>query len=107
MHKLLIAAVMALGATGPALANCYEDIGCDDSEYFTKSDLRELSCQALWEVRNGIYFQNGYCFKTKKAIRFFGNDECEYDDAADISFNKYEQRNISTITSVESQKGCN
>lgn len=107
MRRLLLAAMLAGAATGPALANCYEDIGCSDSDYYRKSDLRELDCDVLWELRNEIYYENGYCFKTKKAIRFFGNDECEYDDAEDIRFNRYEQRNISTIASVEKELQCN
>jgi hypothetical protein len=106
MRGLVIAALIALSATGPALADCWDDIGCSDSDYYSKSDLRDLDCDVLWEMRNEIYAENGYCFKTKKAIKFFGNDECEYDDAADIEFNKYEKRNISTIAAVEKSEGC-
>ena len=41
----------------------------------------------LWEVRNWIYKENGYCFHTPKAIKAFGNAGCKYDDAADVPLN--------------------
>jgi hypothetical protein len=34
------------------------------------------SCQDLWTERNGYYQANGYCFKTARAIRYFGNGGC-------------------------------
>ena len=63
-----------------ARANCYETIGCSDGQYFKGSDLKQLSCQSLWEVRNWIYTEKGYCFKTPKTIAAFGNAGCLYDD---------------------------
>ena len=84
MHKLLIAAVVTLLSAGQAMANCYELIGCDDSDRFRRADLRKLSCQALYEVRNGIYFQNGYCFKTDRALDIFGDAGCWVDEQEDV-----------------------
>jgi len=89
-----------------AAANCYEIIGCSDSEYFKPSDLKKLGCQPLWEVRNWIYKENGYCFKTPKAIKAFGNAGCLYDEAADVPLNKFEKYNVGAIKKVETQKGC-
>ena len=108
-QALLVLAFSVLASllfAAPAQAACYEDIGCTDEDVFDEDDLEDLKCSALWELRNVIYFDNGYCFKTKRAINFFGNDECEYDDAEDIEFSKVEQRNINTIVSVEDDKGC-
>jgi hypothetical protein len=55
------ASVMAAGlglfllfAPGPAHANCYELIGCTNKDYFKAAQLKQLSCQILWEVRNTI-----------------------------------------------------
>ncbi|MHB1104193.1 MAG: YARHG domain-containing protein [Devosia sp.] len=106
MHKLAIALGIVLLTSGSAMANCYEIIGCTDEDVFRKSDLRTFSCSTLWELRNTIYFEHGYCFKTKRAINFFGNDECYIDDAEDIDFNSIEETNIARISSVEKQKGC-
>lgn len=106
MHKLAIALGIVLLTGGSARANCYEIIGCTDEDVFRKSDLRTFSCSTLWELRNTIYFEHGYCFKTKRAINFFGNDECYIDDAEDIDFNSVEQTNIARISAVEKQRGC-
>lgn len=106
MYKTLIAAAVTLLTSSQAMAWCYEDIGCDDSDRFTRSDLRQLSCQALYEVRNGIYFQHGLCFTTKRALNTFGDDGCYVDDPADVELNRTERYNITTIAAVERQKGC-
>lgn len=58
------------------------------------------------EVRNWIYKENGYCFKTPKAIKVFGNAGCLYDNAADVPLNKFEKYNVNVIKKVEKQKGC-
>lgn len=109
---VLVAAGIVAGLTGlaagpqRAAANCYEIIGCSDSNYFKISDLKKLGCQPLWEVRNWIYKERGYCFKTPKAIKTFGNAGCLYDDAAQVPLNKFEKYNVSAIKKVEKQKGC-
>lgn len=105
-RTLLIAAAM-LASTGTAMANCYENIGCDDSEYFSRGDLRQLSCQSLWEVRNLIYQQNGYCFSTARAQRAFGNDGCYITKQSQVRLNAFERENVAEIAAVEKAKGCN
>ncbi|WP_431557063.1 YARHG domain-containing protein [Methyloceanibacter sp.] len=100
------AIALAVAAT-PALANCYELIGCTDKDYFKPYHLKQLGCQPLWDVRNTIYKENGYCFKTAKAIKYFGNAGCLYDNAADVPLSNVERHNISAITKVERSKGCN
>lgn len=106
MRRLALALGIALLTSGSAMADCYEIIGCSDEDVFRKSDLRKFSCSTLWELRNTFYYEHGYCFKTKKAKAFFGNDECYIDDAEDIDFNEVEETNISRIVAVERQKGC-
>jgi len=49
--------------------NCYELIGCTDSGYFQPAQLNQISCELLWEMRNTIYKERGYCFYTQKANR--------------------------------------
>ena len=41
-------------------------------------------CDDLWVQRNSIYKAYGYCFKTPKAINYFGNAGCQYDNEGDI-----------------------
>ncbi|PXA99054.1 YARHG domain-containing protein [Nostoc sp. 3335mG] len=96
-----------LAGVNAAFANCYEVIGCDDSDYFARGDLRQLSCQSLWEVRNWIYKQNGYCFSTQRAKASFGNAGCWITDQGQVKLNVYERENVATIAQVEKAKGCN
>ncbi len=90
----------------PAHANCYEQIGCTNSDYFEPWQLKRFSCQILWEVRNTIYKENGYCFHTPKAIKVFGNAGCLYDDADAVPLNAAERANVSAIKKAEAKKGC-
>ena len=57
---------VSLFAAAPARANCYELIGCSNKDRYKVSDLMQLGCQPLWEVRNWIYKENGYCFRTRR-----------------------------------------
>lgn len=98
--------VCLVAQPSPAQANCYELIGCSNKDYFKPSDLKQLGCQPLWEVRNWIYKENGYCFKTPKAIKAFGNAGCLYDDVSQVPFNPVEQYNVKAIKKVEAKKGC-
>jgi hypothetical protein len=95
-----------LACSAPARANCYELIGCSNSDYFKTSDLQQLGCQPLWEVRNWIYKEHGYCFHTPKAIKAFGNAGCLYDDVAQVPLNSAERHNVSAVKKVEAKKGC-
>ena len=93
-------------APQPARANCYELIGCSNTDYYKLSDLMQLGCQPLWEVRNWIYKENGYCFHTPKAIKAFGNAGCKYDDAGAVPLNAAERHNVKAIKKAEAKKGC-
>lgn len=104
--KSIIVAAAMLASTGAAFANCYEGLGCDNQRYFTKNEMRQLNCDSLWQVRNGIYAQNGYCFKTQRAISTFGNGQCHVNDQARVSLNAYERANVGTIVAVEKSKRC-
>lgn len=109
---VLVLAGMVAGLIGmvsgssAARANCYEIIGCSDSQYFESADLNQLSCQALWEVRNWIYKERGYCFKTPNAIKAFGNAGCLHDDIAQVPLNQFERANVKAIKKAEARKGC-
>ena len=101
------AGIALTAAPSPAQANCYELIGCTDRDYYKRHHLEQLGCQPLWDVRNTIYKENGYCFHTAKAIKYFGNAGCKYDNAGDVPLNKFERYNVAAIKKVEKSKGCN
>ncbi len=101
----IILAAMAAG--GPARAACFESgIGCTDDHYISRSRLKALSCDTLWTVRNTIYDERGYCFRTARAKDVFSNDDCTVTNASQLAFNAYERANIDRIVAVEKQKGC-
>lgn len=100
-----IAAGLFLGTT-PAFSACFELIGCTDSDYFSEAQLRRLSCDALWTVRNTIFYENGYCFQTAKGQAVFSNAGCVYTVSGKVPLNKVERSNVERIKSVEARKGC-
>ena len=107
MRMTIAALLLALPAT--ASAQCYENLGqtgCPDEETFSLNDLRGLSCQNLWYVRNAIFDAHGYCFKTEAAETEFDNSVCYEEDPAMLKFNRHEQANIDRIVRVEREKSC-
>jgi hypothetical protein len=104
--SVIAVACTTLAAPG-AKAACFEDgIGCTNDHYIPKNQLSSLSCDALWTVRNTIYDERGYCFRTARAKDVFSNEDCHVRNAANLSFNKYERANIDRIVAVERVKGC-
>lgn len=106
---MLLGVAVLMAFPVAAQAACYEDLGatgCPDREVFSFADLRRLSCQNLWYVRNNIYNEGGLCFKTAAAQAVFDNSDCTTDNPADIVLNSFEQKNIGRIRSVEKAKGC-
>ena len=104
---LLLSMMMPVSAE--AASYCFEDLGttgCPWKETFPKSQLRRLSCQNLWYVRNSIYDRKGYCFKTQDGKETFDNSDCSVRNAANLHFNANEWNNITNIRAVENSKGC-
>ncbi len=105
----IAAAVLFVGLPATATAGCFEGLGttgCTHIETFSRDDLRGLSCQNLWYVRNSIYNDNGYCFKTQAAKAEFDNSDCYVQDTGKLRFNRHEQANIDRIVRIEKEKGC-
>jgi hypothetical protein len=103
-----VAAVLSLAATGqPASAACFESgVGCPSDHYVPRSVLSTLSCDALWMIRNSIYDELGFCFKTARALETFSNEDCYVTNASRLKFNTFERTNIDRIVAVERKKGC-
>ena len=65
-----------------------------------------MTCNQLWVARNSIYKARGYCFKTQRAIGYFGNGGCIYQNEGDIPFSSGERAQIAQIQSQERAMGC-
>ncbi len=64
------------------------------------------TCQALWVERNTYYKGGGYCFKTARAIRYFGNAGCRYDNENSVPLSSAVRRRIAEIVTQERIQGC-
>ena len=107
--RMSAVAILFLALPATASAACFEGLGqtgCTDMESFSAGELRGLSCQNLWYVRNSIYDDHGYCFKTQAARAEFDNSDCYEREASRLRFNRHEQTNINRIVQVEREKGC-
>jgi hypothetical protein len=64
------------------------------------------SCQQLWVERNSYYKARGYCFKTQRAIAYFGNGGCIYEDEDRVPLTRGERNRIAEIKRLERARGC-
>ncbi len=64
------------------------------------------SCEELWVMRNQIFKNAGYCFKTEKAINYFGNAGCIYQDQDDVPLSKWDMIVIGDAKKSEARQGC-
>ena len=63
-------------------------------------------CDDLWVQRNSIYKAYGYCFKTPKAIGYFGNAGCQYDNEGAIPLSHADRSLVLAIKHKEKNLGC-
>jgi hypothetical protein len=102
-----VVAAALLVAASAASAGCYDVFGCSDQARFKFEDLANgPNCDFLYTMRNQIYAERQYCFKTARAIATFGNENCRYADASRLPLNGVERENAAMILSVERAKGC-
>ena len=73
---------------------------------FATPAFARFPCDELWGERNAIYKDAGYCFKTAKAIRAFGNAGCQYDDIADVPLSARQRADVADIVRQERENGC-
>ena len=64
------------------------------------------SCDDLWYERNALYKAGGYCFRTARAIRTFGNAGCSHDSTDDVPLSANDRRRIGDIQRIEGRQGC-
>lgn len=65
-----------------------------------------VSCQDIWVMRNQIYKDNGYCFKTTRARSYFGNGGCYADDESDMALSSKEMKLVLKYKHWEKIKSC-
>jgi hypothetical protein len=70
------------------------------------SNAAAQSCQDLWVERNTYYKDAGYCFKTPRAISFFGNAGCSIDNEAQLPLSHDLRVRIGEITRLERRFSC-
>lgn len=63
-------------------------------------------CGELWAMKNQIYKDRGYCFKTAKAIEKFGNEGCQYESQSDVPLSDVDRTVISDIKHSMKRQGC-
>lgn len=64
------------------------------------------TCNELWTERNRIYKEAGYCFRTPRAIRVFGNAGCQHDDVNAVPLSANQRRDIADIQRYETIRNC-
>ena len=105
--KALVVVGMLLAVGGPAAAECYDVFGCTDRNLFKMGDLTSgPNCDFLYTMRNQIYAEHHYCFKTARAIATFGNQDCVSGNPNALSLNSAERANAATILKAERALGC-
>jgi hypothetical protein len=70
------------------------------------SDAQAQSCGDLWYERNSIYKAAGYCFRTPRAIRTFGNAGCSYDSEYDVPLSPRQRARVERLRALERDFGC-
>jgi hypothetical protein len=99
--------MVAAALTGPAAADCYDVFGCTNRNLFRFSDLVSgPNCDFLYTMRNAIYAEHHYCFKTPRAIATFGNQGCLSGDPNAVGLNGIERANAGTILWAEQALDC-
>ena len=82
---------------------------CFDGQFApaaAQDGLSSMSCGDLWYRRNEIFARNGYCFKTDRAIRVFGNQGCRFYVEADVPMSRAERDEVEILRAIERRKGC-
>lgn len=101
---LIIAALHSI-STQPARAGCHL-IDCLENVDIKPADLKGHSCEQLWILRNSVFHEQGYCFHSDKARKWFVGKDCKFDDIRLVPLNDYQRKNVEVVQAAEKDKGC-
>lgn len=73
---------------------------------FAAPAAAQSACAELWSERNAVYASAGYCFKTARAIRAFGNAGCQYDRLEDVPLSDRDRARVRDIQREERLLRC-
>ncbi|MCJ2080973.1 YARHG domain-containing protein [Methylobacterium sp. J-090] len=68
--------------------------------------LAAFPCGELWGERNAVYAEAGYCFRTARAIKAFGNANCPYDSIRDVPLSARDRAKVADIVREEQRNAC-
>jgi hypothetical protein len=63
-------------------------------------------CESLWVERTAIYKDAGLCFKTARAINYFGNAGCRYDHEVDVPLSPRAIARLEELLAQERASRC-
>jgi hypothetical protein len=63
-------------------------------------------CQQIWVQRNSIFRAHKYCFKTPRAISYFGNAGCIYANQNDVLLSDGERARLVQLVNRERSLSC-
>jgi hypothetical protein len=107
MRSATLAFALAGASVHPAIADCYDVFGCSNRDAFRLADLLSgPNCEFLYQMRNGIYAEHHYCFRTPRAIASFGNAGCVSSDVNALGMSSLELANAGAILQAEKIKRC-
>jgi YARHG domain len=105
--------------------NCNSDIVFDDVEQSAIDEIKKqeiemkcenedidfnlngVSCSRLWVERNSLYKARNYCFRTKRAIEYFGNEANCIRNERDLKFTPEQQKRLTQVVTAERNLFCN
>jgi len=65
-----------------------------------------LTCKELWEHKDRIYFDNGYCLSDSEAAAQGDKSRCTAAKLSDVSFSNIDMQNLMLIARNEERKNC-
>jgi hypothetical protein len=90
-----------------ANAGCYDDFGCSDQNAFRLHDLVSgPNCKFLNTMRNAIFAEHHFCFKSPRASAPFDNQGCVAGDPNALGLDRIERANAATILKAEQTLSC-
>ena len=98
MKSMIFSAMSALGLVVASAAAVPAQAGDIQGDAY--------DCGELWVMKNQVFKDRGYCFKTAKAIAQFGNAGCLYDSQADVPLSDTERTILADIKRSMKRQGC-